>query len=87
VARNITHSYTFHTFYCEHIIVKTVINFVSGKVLVINSIEFLKVSLLKQFRNSVCLNRSIRNAFKHFVLSVLLCNNFYNNNNYIYIYD
>ena len=36
--------------------------------------------LLKQFINFVCLNRSVRNAFMHFVLSVLLCNNFYNSN-------
>ena len=65
--------------------VTAVINFVSGEVLVINSTEFLKVSILKQFRNCVCPNRSVRNAFEHFVLSVLLCNNFYNNN-HIYIY-
>jgi len=64
-----THSYTFHTLYCELLVVITVINFVSGEVIVINSFEFLKVSLLKQFRNFVCLNKSVRNAFMHFVLS------------------
>jgi hypothetical protein len=72
--------------HCNVNCVTTVINFLSGEALVIHSTESLKVSLLKQFRNFVCLNRSVTNAFKHFVISVLLCNNFYNNNNYIYIY-
>jgi len=84
VARNIsslTHSCTFRTLYFKLIIGTTVINFVSGEVVVIHSIEFLKVSLLKQFISFlVCLNRRLRNAFQHFVISVFLCNNFYNNN-------
>jgi len=49
-----THSYTFRTLYCELIVVFIiVINFVSGEVLVINSFEFLKLCLLKQFKNFV----------------------------------